>query len=71
MKVHVAGGHTLSSRGIGNPRPPTPALSDNSSRGGTGYAVSLRGNSINFRGNTLTLLTSYISLRKDDVIVYF
>ena len=34
-----------------------------SSRGGTGYAVSLRGNSINFRGNTLTPVTSYISLR--------
>ena len=29
MKVHVTGGHTLSSRGIGNPRPPTPALTDN------------------------------------------
>ena len=34
-----------------------------SSRGGTGYAGSLRGNSINFRGNTLTPVTSYISLR--------
>ena len=34
-----------------------------SSRGGTGYAVSLRGNSINFRGNTLTQITSCISLR--------
>ena len=33
-----------------------------SSRGGTGYAGSLRGNSINFRGNTLTPVTSYISL---------
>ena len=33
-----------------------------SSRGGTGYAGSLRGNAINFRGNTLTPVTSYISL---------
>ena len=38
-------------------------LSLSSSRGGTGYAGSLRGNSINFRGNTLTPVTSYISLR--------
>ena len=34
-----------------------------SSRGGTGYAGSLLGNSIKFRGNTLTPVTSYISLR--------
>ena len=44
---------------------------NDSTRGGTGYAGSLRGNSINFRGNTLTPVTSYISLRKNDVIVYF
>ena len=30
-----------------------------SSRGGTGYSGSLRGNSINFRGNTLTPVTSW------------
>ena len=34
-----------------------------SSGGGMFYAGSLRGNSINFRGNTLTPVTSYISLR--------
>ena len=32
------------------------------SRGGMFYSFSLRGNSINFRGNTLTPVTSYISL---------
>ena len=31
-----------------------------SSRGGTGYSFSLRGISINFRGNTLTPVTSCI-----------
>ena len=34
-----------------------------SSRGGTVYAVFLRGSSINFRENTLTQMTSCISLR--------
>ena len=38
--------------------------SDNGgSRGGTGYSFSLRVNSRNFWGNTLTPVTSYISLR--------
>ena len=35
---------------------------DISSRGGTGYAVSLRGNFINLRGYKLTQMTSCISL---------
>ena len=42
---------------------------DNSSRGGMFYSGFLRGNFINLRGNTLTPMTSYISLRKNEVIV--
>ena len=36
---------------------------------GTELTFSLWGNFINLRGNTLTLVTSTISLRWDDVIV--
>ena len=38
-------------------------------KNGTELTFSLWGNFINLRGNTLTLVTSYISLRWDDVIV--